>query len=98
MTTNTKKQPRTQTKIRPPKEAEVVSNKIHFTGYPCGIAARSPHKSMMLSSNSDPDQVTCKGCIAICLKIAKAWAKKLPQDKTMKELKNKARVNLPKPK
>jgi hypothetical protein len=59
------------------KQEEKAGNKIHFVGYPCKVDTRLPFKSVMLTSNTDPNSVTCKACISVCTKIATAWQCKI---------------------
>jgi hypothetical protein len=46
---------------------------IHYVGYPCGVQTMGRHYSMMLTSNTNPERVTCKQCIKTCKAIAKTW-------------------------
>lgn len=57
------------------------SNKIHFTGYPCGVEDKGGFKSMMLKGNSNPKSVTCLTCIKVCTRIAQDWADFLKKQK-----------------
>ncbi|HEY9294843.1 MAG TPA: hypothetical protein VIQ31_00465 [Phormidium sp.] len=59
-----------------------TSKTIHFTGYPCKVD-KGRWKSSMLSSNSNPDKVTCKACIKQCLRIAIAWKSKANKQKKL---------------
>jgi len=56
-------------------------NKVHFTGYPCGVENKGGFKSMLLKANSNPENVNCLTCIKVCTRITEQWAEFLKKQK-----------------